>query len=1282
MSLGRRQHRRYDVSSEITQSVIPPHVRDNAPEMVKLLETFLTYLEVENKSAYYLNNVIDSRDIDTTDLHLLELIKTDIGKFIPSQYTESDDALVYKNILDLYKSKGTAEAMHAYFRIFHSGDKLEVHYPKVDMLKPSDGKWFNARQQHFENISDFTPKHTYSHSTVEWYNDHAQFVTPTEAYRSNLRIHGTQGKSGVILPTLDDDGRALSGDDIILSVDVSNAYENAVNDEVMVPTDLWNISVDAQSLFYNFTGIALDEWTYDIPMIEYTYNYMVDVDEEKNHVMVYINNKIVPHEHVIGDETTNIYELKKDDTSGNVYLEFDTVWLYSESDGSDYFKSLLLDGSTVTSQDVISIVSIDKSRTTKVLGSRKTDDGSLNFHLHRYYYELEDIRDHKIEKRADAWSKLTTCDLSDEHWIIKKYHSSLASKRLIDYLLHILNPSLMTLALISDTYEHATSEHWNAYPPTLNVMGNPISDNVYDALSDVVSITLAKDLSHSIKQFSVSDLLKLELAVQYTLPSDKFLYTDIGRGVSNLMSLNDDRACQYPTRLKDELSVLVADTRGDDMWDELYKGDHRTSFLPYNGENSTTTSVTTEPSNRPAEIKNHSYATKRKYIIDGRMNKGTIDPEIRISDDYKVMELYWINNSMWDNKATVIPSTERALTVIDKYVLENIDHPIIARSCGVRFRNISDSDEAQVVPEYTIPDDLPYNILPLIVTNTPTSKSADSTIDATVSNVYVSDWDAIVARYNLKYGFGENEKSVLPFMSSDLDGGIKYKDGVNAENVKNFLSYKVYDVGSYSSNDGFLSATDKIQDSFFYQTFSYVLRTASQIETWEPTFTKLLHPAGFKFFGETTFIYDENMDIPTDQPGLQVDGNSKEIFINWKHEGVYTIEYTIVNYDGSMRGLPVVFSKEFIALENSTKFTKTKEILNSDNKLEHRVVNYSYPEGTESIHNIDFGSFVEVSNDVISIHSNEINETGGEYEGRNELISWDVRTTNPDHIDGYRVGEQIKFNDIVWHDAEYKSIAGLGLKTSKSNSTGTLNKKNVLGQGKYWKEHKFDHTESGNYNWAEYKLSEADINNKDSSNNVDCSIEYYSVDTETNTLIYTFDSVEYWEKSRSFTINLDDISPSPLGINHNDPKRYIHSNRINKNNYSSGSEVSTTGKTIYNYSISEIDGYDPTDDTLVRIETSDGINRTLNDNEYILTSTDTHIKVVTLNNIMNQTTDKLILVTKYQEVDILFTNQRRFDDDKGTNSFDEIPLTNVASADKRNWVYQIPKDFYINIYNK
>jgi hypothetical protein len=59
--------------------------------------------------------------------------------------------------------------------------------------------------------------------------------------------------------------------------------------------------------------------------------------------------------------------------------------------------------------------------------------------------------------------------------------------------------------------------------------------------------------------------------------------------------------------------------------------------------------------------------------------------------------------------------------------------------------------------------------------------------------------------------------------------------------------------GTYSNEDGQLSGKDKIQDSQYYQDFSYVLKTDIPITTFRNSVKSFIHPAGWALFGEMAF---------------------------------------------------------------------------------------------------------------------------------------------------------------------------------------------------------------------------------------------------------------------------------------------------------------------------------------------------------------------------------------------------------------------------------------------
>lgn len=58
--------------------------------------------------------------------------------------------------------------------------------------------------------------------------------------------------------------------------------------------------------------------------------------------------------------------------------------------------------------------------------------------------------------------------------------------------------------------------------------------------------------------------------------------------------------------------------------------------------------------------------------------------------------------------------------------------------------------------------------------------------------------------------------------------------------------------GRWEGTDGFLSWDKYLQDNFYYQEFSYVLKTDISIDFYKKIIEQNVHPAGFKFFGEVT----------------------------------------------------------------------------------------------------------------------------------------------------------------------------------------------------------------------------------------------------------------------------------------------------------------------------------------------------------------------------------------------------------------------------------------------
>lgn len=93
--------------------------------------------------------------------------------------------------------------------------------------------------------------------------------------------------------------------------------------------------------------------------------------------------------------------------------------------------------------------------------------------------------------------------------------------------------------------------------------------------------------------------------------------------------------------------------------------------------------------------------------------------------------------------------------------------------------------------------------------------------------------------------FNDNVEVTFPYDQTLIPSSGKWE--VNASLPKG---------GQYLDNKGFLSYNIKLQDSLRYQKFSYLIRTGKNISDWEDVFNRLVHPAGFKYFGEILLLIE------------------------------------------------------------------------------------------------------------------------------------------------------------------------------------------------------------------------------------------------------------------------------------------------------------------------------------------------------------------------------------------------------------------------------------------
>jgi len=124
------------VSSVVSRQV-PEFIREDNTQFIAFLEAYYEFLEQTEK-----RDLQSTRDIDDTIDSFIQYFRNEVLLHVPISAL-SDKRYLAKQIPEVYRSKGTIKSYEFLFRILFN-ETPELYFPKVDMLRVSDGKWDQA----------------------------------------------------------------------------------------------------------------------------------------------------------------------------------------------------------------------------------------------------------------------------------------------------------------------------------------------------------------------------------------------------------------------------------------------------------------------------------------------------------------------------------------------------------------------------------------------------------------------------------------------------------------------------------------------------------------------------------------------------------------------------------------------------------------------------------------------------------------------------------------------------------------------------------------------------------------------------------------------------------------------------------------------------------------------------------------------------------------------------------------------------------------------------------
>ena len=154
----------------------------------------------------------------------------------------------------------------------------------------------------------------------------------------------------------------------------------------------------------------------------------------------------------------------------------------------------------------------------------------------------------------------------------------------------------------------------------------------------------------------------------------------------------------------------------------------------------------------------------------------------------------------------------------------------------------------------------------ILVTDVSGSFSINDTVSAlgtdssTITATIVS-FDADRNILTLSGATGTFARDVTLTSGEGATATIKVFDQATATST---VSSTANTAGAYLNEDGFVSETTmRIQDSLYYQDFSYVIKVGRTINDWRDSFKKTMHSAGFYFTGQVNIATQVNAQLRT-----------------------------------------------------------------------------------------------------------------------------------------------------------------------------------------------------------------------------------------------------------------------------------------------------------------------------------------------------------------------------------------------------------------------------------
>lgn len=143
-------------------------------------------------------------------------------------------------------------------------------------------------------------------------------------------------------------------------------------------------------------------------------------------------------------------------------------------------------------------------------------------------------------------------------------------------------------------------------------------------------------------------------------------------------------------------------------------------------------------------------------------------------------------------------------------------------------------------------------------------------------------------------------RTIITQLSNNMYSNERISEDIYVYNFSRTLTEKIGSIfgfqkepGRYLNDDGHLSSSKRIQDSYYYQEFSYELQSDVSIRKYLNLLEELVHPAGLKYFFKINTINDASIWIKFNTQSFSDVWEKADIYI----ESENTTQYPFTTYN-------------------------------------------------------------------------------------------------------------------------------------------------------------------------------------------------------------------------------------------------------------------------------------------------------------------------------------------------------------------------------------------------